>query len=574
MLRELHVHNFALLADVRVEFGPGFNVLTGETGAGKSILVDALSVALGQRASGDVVRAGADEARVTGLFDLSGLPEMAAWLDSVGVEVEGGQLVLTREVGGRGRAYVNGVSAAVSTLRQIGEALVEIHGQHEGQRLLEPSSHLDLLDAFGGEPVLRCRRSVGELVRRWSDLRAALRALETGERERAQRLDLLRFQVAEIDAARLRPGELEELRAARTRLANAERLREALERAYEVLYGSDGAAADALGRAVASLEQAAAWDSELGELAATVEELREGAAEAAREARQTLERVEADPAQLEEVQARLASLQSLMRKYGDSVEEILAYRERAAVEIETLTGVDSRREEIAAEIIAQESRLGEEASRLSRLRRDTAMRMEKATLAHLRELAMPAVRFEVAFERREDPQGAAVDGAVVAVNERGVDRVEFLLSANPGEPPRPLRRVASGGELSRVLLAIRSALAGTDPPPVMVFDEIDAGVGGRTGHVIGEKLGALAARSQVLCVTHLPQIAAVAGHHYAIRKAASGGRTRTVVERLEGEARVEEVARMLAGARLTDTARRHAREMLKPPAPSAPSTRT
>jgi DNA repair protein RecN (Recombination protein N) len=563
MLRELHVRNFALLADVQVEFGTGLNVLTGETGAGKSILVDALGVALGQRASTDVVRAGAEEARVTALFDLSGVPETQTWLTSLGVPVEGGQIVLAREVAGRGRAYVNEAPASVSTLRQIGEVLVEIHGQHEGQRLLEPSSHLDLLDAFGGESVLERRRRLSDLVRCWSEMRSSLRALETGERERAQRLDLLRYQVAEIDAARLRPDEVAELRAARSRLANAERLREALALAYDALYGSDGAAADALGRAAVALRQAADWEGSLIELAATIEGLREGVADAARDARRALDRIDADPARLEEVEARLASVQLLMRKYGDSVDEILSYRERAALEMETLSAADARREEMAAEIAALEGRLGEEASALSRLRNSAAKRMEKAVLSHLRELAMPAVRFRVVLERREDPRGITVDGSVLAISERGVDHAEFLLSANPGEPPRPLRRVASGGELSRVLLAVRSALAGDSPPPVMIFDEIDAGVGGRTGHVIGEKLRALASLSQVLCVTHLPQIASVADHHYAIQKKTDGGRTLTVVERLEGEARVEEVARMLAGKRLTETARRHAREMLK-----------
>lgn len=564
MLRELHIRNFVLLADVRVEFGPGLNVLTGETGAGKSILVDALGVALGQRASTDVVRTGAEEARVTALFDVYGVPEIGAWLDSLGLGVEGGQIVLAREVGGRGRAYVNGAPAAVSTLRQIGEALVEIHGQHEGQRLLEPSSHLEALDAFGGEAVMERRQRVADLVRRWSELRAALRALETGDRERAQRVDLLRFQVAEIDAAGVRPGEVEELRAARTRLVHAERLREAVGRAYEALYGSDGAAVDALGRAVASLEQATAWDSELRELAATVEGLREGASEAAREVRRALDRIEADPARLEEVEARLAALHSLMRKYGDSVEEVLAYRARAAVECDTLEVADARREEMTREVGALEIRLAEEALHLSGVRTETAKRMEKAVLAHLRELGMPAVRFEVSLERLADPQGIAVDGTVVGISRSGIDRVEFLLAANPGEPPRPLRRVASGGELSRVLLAVRSALAGTDPPSVMIFDEIDAGVGGRTGHVIGEKLRALASRSQVLCVTHLPQIATFADHHFSIRKATDRASTRALVERLEGEARVEEVARMLGGPRLTEAARRHAREMLNP----------
>jgi len=562
MLRELHVRDFALLEDVRVEFGPGLNVLTGETGAGKSMLVDALGAVLGQRTPSDVVRAGASCARVAAVFEAPGASRVRAVVDELGLPWEDGNLVLVREVGGRARAYVNGEPATVGVLRRLGAVLAEIHGQHEGQRLLEPAAHRELLDAFGGEEVLSRRGRVEELFGRWRALRSELRALDVGERERAQRVDLLRFQVAEIDAVRPRPGELEELVALRTRLANAERLRECVAAAYQALYGDEGAACDRVGRAAALLRQAAAWDASLGPVVEALEAVETQLAELSREVRAAAERADSDPARLDEVESRLAAVRALLRKYGDTVEAVLDYRERAARELEALENADSRRAELEGRLRVAEAELAAAAQQLSQARAEAARRLEKAVVRHLHDLAMPAARFRVQLEVDEDPDGLEVGGRRLRVAPWGLDQVEFLLSANPGEPPRPLHRVASGGELSRVMLALRTVLARAEPPVVMVFDEVDAGVGGRTGHVIGTKLSELAGFCQVLCVTHLPQIAALAHHHLRIRKETDRGRTRTLVEVLEGEARVEEIARMLSGPSPTDTARRHARELL------------
>lgn len=576
MLRELHVRNFAILEDVRVEFGPGLNVLTGETGAGKSILIDALGAVLGQRTGTDVIRSGATEARVEAVFDLSYAPAVRTALDAAGLPSEDEVLILVREIGGRGRAYANGAAVTVGTLRTLGSLLVEIHGQHEGQRLLEPRTHLELLDAFGGAELLRAREAVEGAYKRWSEVRAAREELARKERERAQRLDLLHFQVREIDALRPRPGELAELQAARTRLVNAERLAEATGAAYEALYGGEESAARLLGRAASQLRHAAAWDPQLGPLAQTLEELAQHAADLARDLRGYAEGLEADPAQLEAVEARLAALRTLQRKYGDTVEEILAYRHRAAQEIELLETLQTRREEVEEELIRATSDLARACAGLSALRRRAAGRLEEAIVGHLQDLGMPEARFAVALEVREDPGGIEVDvperGPVrLVVGPRGVDRVEFLFSANPGEPLRPLGRVASGGELARLMLAIRSVLALVDPTPVMVFDEVDAGVGGRAGHVIGTKLAALARHAQVLCVTHLPQIAAMAQVHYVIRKVVAGNRTRTEVRWVEQQERVEEIARMLGADPPTEAARRHARELLeRHRAPSRP----
>lgn len=561
-MRELHVRDFALLEDVRVEFAAGLNVLTGETGAGKSMLVDALGAVLGQRTPVDVVRIGSGSARVTAVFDVSRLPQARALIEELGLPWEEGTLVLVREIGGRARAYVNGEPVTVGILRRLGSALAEIHGQHEGQRLLEPATHRALLDDFGGGEVLPRRARVEELYGRWRTLRAELRALELSEQERAHRVDLLRFQVSEIDAVRPRPGEVEELAALRHRLLNAQRLRDSVRAAYEALYGQEGAALDRVGQALALLKQATGWDVALTAVVEALEGVEVQLADLSREIHAAIERAEADPARLEEVEDRLLALRRLLRKYGQTVEAVLQYRDRAAAELLALENVDTRRAELEGELERTEAELAATVQKLSEARGELARRLEKAVLRHLQDLAMPAARFRVRLEADEDPHGLSVGGRRVSVGPWGVDRVEFLLSTNPGEPPRPLQRIASGGELSRVMLALRTVLAQADPPAVMVFDEVDAGVGGRTGYVLGTKLRELTRACQVLCVTHLPQIAALAHHHLSIRKVTEQGRTRTVVEVLRSEARVEEIARMLSGPQPTETARRHARELL------------
>lgn len=556
------MRDFVLLDDVQVEFGPGLNVLTGETGAGKSMLVDALGAVLGQRTPSDVVRTGASSARVVAVFEAASVPQLRSAVDELGLPWEDGALVLVREIGGRARAYVNGQPTTVGVLRRLGTLLAEIHGQHEGQRLLEPASHRELLDAFGGGDLLSLRARTEELFGRWRQLRSELRALDVGERERAQRVDLLRFQISEIDSVRPRPGELEELVGLRTRMVNAERLRESVAAAYQALYGDEGAAADRVGRAVVLLRQAASWDPALLPLVEALESAEAQLRDLAREVHAAVERAESDPVRLEEVESRLAALRALLRKYGDTVEAVLDFRETAARELAALENADSRRAELEQQVATVEAELASAVRDLSAARSAAARRLEKAILQHLQDLAMPGARFRVRLDVDEDPDGLPVGGRRVGVAAWGADRVEFLLSTNPGEPPRPLHRVASGGELSRVMLALRTVLARADPPAVMVFDEVDSGVGGRTGHVIGAKLSELAGVCQVLCVTHLPQIAALGHHHLAIRKVTERGRTRTVVEVLDREARVEEIARMLSGPSPTETARRHARELL------------
>ncbi|MDR5695443.1 MAG: DNA repair protein RecN [Armatimonadota bacterium] len=566
MLTELRIRNFAIIDALAIRFGRGLNLLTGETGAGKSIVVDALVALLGGRVSAEMIRSGEEEAVIEGRFDLRDSPAAAERLASMGIDVEGEEVVLVREIaaGGRSRGYINGRAATAGMLREVGAELVEIHGQHEGQRLLSPSTHLDFLDGYGGQEVLALRARVETLYREWQEIRHELESLRLGERERARRVDLLSFQLQEIDAARLEPNEEEELRLLHTRLLHAERLSRLILEAYGRLYEADGnAAIDSVARALASLREGASLDPSLSKYVQAVEEIRQNIVELARELRQYADSVETDPGRLATVAERLELIRTLKRKYGETVEEILRYREEISRELSTLMRSDERIAELEAQLEEVEEKLREACLVLSQRRRELIRELEREVIAELSSLDMPRATFRVQMDWREDPHGLFIDGRRIAVTGRGVDAVEFLLSANPGEPPRPLAKVASGGELSRIMLALRCILAEADAIPTLVFDEIDAGIGGRTGQVVGEKLLTLSTRRQVICVTHLPQIASMADTHFYVYKQVEGGRTRTCVKALERDERIQEVARMLAGKRPSPIALEHAEEMVR-----------
>src|SRR3989441_1064602 len=551
MLRELRIRNFAVVENVTVPFAPGLNVLTGETGAGKSILVDAILLVRGGRAQTDVIRADAESATVEAVF---AVPDggVAAALDEAGLTVEEGEIVVRRELSrsGRHRAFVNDGAVTVGLLERLGDALVQVHGQHEHQRLLEPVRQLDLLDRFGDAEPLRERFAV--LFAKHREARDDLERRRGAGRDRAQREDLLRFQVSELDAARLRPGEEEELRSERQRLQHAERLGKGLAEASALLVDDQDAAASRLTRAarlfrdLGRLDPGFAAPAELLDAAAAHVEDVLVAVRALRAS------VDAEPGRLEAIDDRLDALIRLRRKYGDTEAAMLAFREAVARELERL----EHHEEIVA---AEERRVAElrsellaRAGALSEARRAAAGRLAALIQREVRALGMERGRLEIAI----DPAGPD------EVTARGLDRVELRFSANPGEELRPLARIASGGELSRTMLAVQAVLAAADRIPTMVFDEVDAGIGGHVASVVADKLAAAAAGRQVLCVTHLPQIAARAQHHFLVVKGVSGRRTRAAVTVLEGAARVEEVARMLGGAAPSDTARRHARELL------------
>jgi DNA repair protein RecN (Recombination protein N) len=557
MLREIRVRNFAVIDTVTAVFGPGLNVLTGETGAGKSMLIDAILLVRGARAQTDIIRTDTDTATVEAVFDVEPHGAVAAVLDDAGLALDDGQLVVRRELAqsGRHRAFVNDSPVTVGLLERLGDHLVEIHGQHEHQRLLEPARQLDLLDRFADAEELRER--VGDIFARHRTAWAEVERLRAAERDRAQREDLLRFQLSELDGARLREGEEEELRAERRRLQHAERLIAGLAEVGGLLDEDESSAASRLHRAGRLLRELARFDPAFAAPADTLDGAGSLIEDALAAVRGLRERVTVTPGRLEEVDERLDALTRLKRKYRDTEVAMLAFRDGVAVELEKL---DRHEGILAAQdktLAALEAELAQGAVALSERRRTAADRLAGEAERELRQLGMDRARFAIAVE----------PGPMAEVGPRGLDRVEFRLSANPGEDVRPLAKVVSGGELSRTMLALKAVLARADRVPTMIFDEVDAGIGGRVAAVVAQKLARAGEARQVLCVTHLAPIAARASHHVRVWKGVRAGRTRVSAEVLTGEARVEEVARMVAGERVTDTARGHARELLERPGP-------
>ncbi|MFN7018585.1 MAG: DNA repair protein RecN [Fimbriimonadales bacterium] len=554
MLHALHIENLAIIDRLEVHFEAGLNALTGETGAGKSILVDALNLALGERADPTLIRAGADKLRVNAVFELPDDPELRALLDELGVEPEEGLLYLSREVhaGGRSGARINGQPVPLSTVQAIGERLVDLHGQHEHQSLLNPSRHLEFLDRWLGEPALSLRAQTREAVLALRQAEQELQELTERAREREQRLDLYRFQLEEIRAANLQVGEDALLETEARRLTHAEKLIALVGGAYDALMQENGAY-DLAAYASRSLGEIARIDPSVAEWGDMLESALAHMEEVAHNLRAYAEQIEYDPARLEEVIARLELIKRLKRKYGDTIEAVLQYAEEAESNLHALETQTERREALEAQVAELQARAANLCEQLSALRKAGAQRFAQAVQAILRELAMERAEFRV--EVRPKP-----------MDTRGADSIEFLFSANPGEPPRPLSKIASGGEMSRVMLALKTALADAAPVPTLVFDEIDAGLGGRTAHAVGEKLAELAQHCQILCITHLPQIASRATHHLAIEKHTVGDATRVQIRALEGEARIQEIARMLTGEP-TEIALQHAQELLARNAP-------
>jgi len=564
MLRELSIRNLAVVEEAVVPFAPGLNVLTGETGAGKSIVVDALLLVTGVRAQPDWIRTGADTAVVSAVFEIDPAGPLAALLDEAGHRAADGELVLKRELArsGRNRAFVNDEPATVGLLERLGLALVELHGQHEHQRLLEPARQLLLLDRFAEAEDRRER--VGALVRGWEEARVGLQRLHDEMREGARQEDLYRFQLAEIDSVKLRDGEEEELRAERSRLQHAERIVAGLQETVGLLYEDPQSAAARLARAAALLRDVARYEPDAAAPIEAIEGARAYLEDVVGRARALRDRAVFDPERLEQIDARLDAIVKLKRKYGDSVSAILAHRQEAAAALDRITRHDAIAEETARAVAEAAAAAGAEAAALSQACARGAERLERLVQKEIRGLGMEHGRFRVALRRETAADGELGSGAEGwRVGLRGAETAELLLSANPGEELRPLAKVVSGGELSRVMLAAKTVLAAADDVPVLVFDEVDAGIGGRVADVVGQKLAATARGRQVLCVTHLAPIAAYAGHHLLVEKLVARGATRTTVTLLQGAGRVDELARMLGGERVTEASRRHARELLR-----------
>ncbi|HEY3100046.1 MAG TPA: DNA repair protein RecN [Methylomirabilota bacterium] len=551
MLRELRIRNFAVVENVAVPFAPGFNVLTGETGAGKSILVDAILLVRGARAQTDVIRADAEMATVEAVFEAS--DGAFATLDEAGLPLENGEVVIRRELSrsGRHRAFVNDAAVTVGLLERLGDALVQVHGQHEHQRLLEPARQLGVLDRFAdAEPL--CDRFAA-LFAKHAEARAELERRRGAGRDRAQRQDLLRFQVSELDAARVRVGEEDELRTERRRLQHAERFAAGLQEVGSLLQDDAASATARLARAARVLSDLGRLDPAFAAPVETLDAARVHVEDTLAAVRGLRDTIVFEPGRLEAIDERLDALTRLKRKYGDSEEALLRFRADAAAELDRL----ERHEEVLAEderrLAELEAEMVSAAHALGAARRDAAANLGPRVQRELRQLGMDRAAFEV----------ATIELAPADWGLQGGERVEFRFTANAGEPTRPLARIASGGELARTMLALQVVLSGDDGAPTMVFDEVDAGIGGRAASVVGDKLAALGGSRQVLCVTHLAPIAALADHHVRVAKSVRAGRTRATTAVVAGDERAAEIARMLGGDASAAAALDHARALLR-----------
>jgi DNA repair protein RecN (Recombination protein N) len=574
MLVELNVRNFAIIDELQLRFGPGFNVLTGETGAGKSIIIDAVSTLLGGRADSTMIRSGTDEARVEGTFHLNEVAKEAVLplLQKDGLEGDDENiLVLAREIRRERRSIcrVNGRAVTLGTLENIGQHLVDIHGQTEHLSLLRVREHIDFLDRYGDLWSLRWK--VADLVRELRQVRQELSSLLRDERELARRADLLTYQIQEIASANLKIGEEQELSEERIRLANAEHLMELADQAYHALYAGEkgqSSALDLLGQVAHSLADLEKIDPSLQEQRQVAEEASYQLEDLARSLRAYRDSIEFNPARLSQVEERLDLIYNLKRKYGDSIVEILAFGEAAQRELDGIVHSEERVEELRGCETELLRKIGALGAQLSAQRRATGEQLGEAIEAELKDLGMEGARFGVAIEQKEAEDGAWVGDKRMRFDITGMDRVEFLIAPNVGEPLKPLARIASGGETSRLMLALKTVLTAADRTPTLIFDEIDAGIGGRAGGVVGQKLWSLTAGTghdgaghQVLCVTHLPQLAGYGDVHFRVDKGISGERTVTTVQQLTEEERVEELASMLGTA--TKLTRRSAQELLE-----------
>ncbi len=565
MLLELQIKNFAIIETVDLQFEAGFNVITGETGAGKSILIDAVDFALGGRSDTTFIRAGADRASVTLRFKVPYKlrSEIRSVLERNDIAIPSLETIsLTREVreSGRSSAKVNDSTCKLAVYREVSGLLIDIHGQTDHLSLLESKTHLYLLDRYADmeEP----REGLAELVRKLNAVRQTIRSLQQDDAQREQRIDMLKYQIEEINAARLEEGEEETLREERNRLANSEKLAELCDEAYNALYGQDefgDSGLNALNRAQNALARLVALDDSLEDDANLADELSVQAAELVDNIRRYRDAIDISPQRLNEVEERLEVISRLKRKYGKTIKDILIRAENAQQELDDIDLGEERIEALTQEAEALLYSIGDLAHNLSKGRRRFGRKLAEAVEAELKHLRMEGARFEVSATQEEDPDGCYVEGDRLAFDTTGIDRLEFMLSANPGEPLRPLAQVASGGETARIMLALKTVLSHADQTPALIFDEIDQGIGGRLGITVGQKLWGLSHAHQVMVVTHLAQIAGFADKHFRVQKQTDAQRTRTQVQDLTGEARVQEMAEMLGG--VSENALRNAQEL-------------
>ncbi len=555
MLLELRVENYAVIDSLAVEFSPGLNLLTGETGAGKSILIDALSLLLGDKASTDMVRHGAEKAVVSGVFEADE-KRLVRVLEENGIEPEGNQIIVKREVatGGKGRVFVNNQPATVALLRALAPAIASIHAQNETILAFDATARLILLDTYAEHDL----NELAEKYAAWAEVRDRLAEFDRDEQDRLRMADLWSFQKKEIEAAKLHPGEDQKLETEKRVLANAERLYGAATAAYQLLYEDDSSALSNLSAARKQLEDLARFDQKFLEALASLESAKAAIEDISATARDYADGIDASPERLAEVEDRLALFDRLKRKYGSTIDEVIAYGEDVARKLGEIENREDVVRDLKKQLTSAAAAYLSAAQAISKKRYSAARELQKLVETEINQLAMKA-QFRIEVSGSDEPaHWTAV----------GFDNVAYMIAPNPGEPLKPVEQIASGGELSRVMLALKATIeagkkskSGTQR--TLVFDEIDTGIGGRAAEAVGKKLKSLARTNQVLCITHLPQIASFADHHYLIEKRETAGRTRTVVRALSAEERTEEIARMLSGAKLTETSRQHAEQLLK-----------
>ncbi|MBO8137279.1 MAG: DNA repair protein RecN [Desulfotomaculum sp.] len=557
MLRSLYIKNFALIDDITVEFGPGLNVLTGETGAGKSILLGALQVAVGGRASAEYIRAGEDKAVVQAAFEPVNA-DIQERLESLGIQPsEDGVLILSREISRNGRNWcrVNGQVVTLAMYRQAASGLVDVHSQHQQQSLLDPDRHLELLDSFGGNEIEEQKVKVAEYYYQWNMLQSRLAQLQDNARDKARQIDILQFEAQEIDKANLTLDEDKQLTEERKVLANAERIALLGNTIRETLYSGGGnyrvPAVELMGEAVSALRELIEYDKKVEKFLSSLEEALYTVEDVSREISSYLNNIEYDPQRLDYIEKRLHEINRLKKKYGDTVEDILNYHKQVLQQLEELEASEEKLDELRLQKEEYEQLLKKEAQKLSNMRRQTAVKLQEKIKEELAGLEMNKVQFRVSFEKLSKPSA------------KGIDNVQFLISTNPGEPLKPLHKIASGGELSRFMLAVKCLLAGLDKVPTLIFDEVDTGVGGRVLHSVGEKMAQIGEKHQVITVTHAPQVACFAKLHYLISKEISGERTYTKIKCLDYEGRLAELTRMLGSKELTGPALEHAEALLR-----------
>ena len=565
MLIELRLENYAVIDNLVVEFSHGLNLLTGETGAGKSILIDALALLLGEKASTEVVRSGADRAVISAVFESNEAAEdsLTKILEANGLdESDDGSLILRREIaaGGKGRVFVNNQPATVAVLRLLAPHLAIVHAQNESILSFDGPARLELLDSFAASQL----EPVAEAFKAWKQVRTHIDELERGEQDRLRLVDLWMFQKREIEEGRLEAGEDERLEAEKRVLANAEKIYNAAMNAFDLLYEGNGSTASTLRAAQKQVEELARYEPKFQEALAALDQARISVEDVGASVRDYAGGIHASPEHLAKVEDRLALIDRLKRKYGPTLEQVIEFGTEVARKLSEIENKDEILRRLRGEMTKAADEYLRAAKALSKKRAEAARKLEKLVEAEINELAMKSTfRIEMTSSQEEQSWSAA-----------GIDQVVYMISTNPGEPLRQLEHIASGGELSRVMLALKASVdagvhpatrkrASRDGQKTLVFDEIDTGIGGRAAEAVGKKLKSLARSHQVLCVTHLPQIATFGDHHYVIEKKESGGRTRTTIREVTGEERTEEVARMLSGAKLTETSRKHAEQMIR-----------